>query len=336
MTLGAALTTNTKLSIRLLETLEKAVVGFLAPWQIRREGRAKLDLQRDNQLVLEQTQRDIADIKRGRKRLTSDYHLIGIPSPEAESPLDRQSSGALEAMAQRNLIAERMRAELNVGKALLNASVELEEDEQEPPNRGVDDDWLLRWRESAGRVSSDTLQGLWGRVLAGEVKSPGTFSFRTLEFLKTLSQEEARQIEKIAPFVMDNDFIFEDEDLLNSQGITFRVLVELQDLGIVTQATRGIQKTMKSEEADRFSHRLIAYDHVLLVEHEDREKALHLKGYRLSSVGGQVVRLGTFTSHENYLRSVGMAIKQQGFEVQYARFEWSSETEGRWWDAERL
>ena len=331
------LTSNTKLSIRLLETVEKAAVGFLAPWQIRRKGRAKLERRRYQQLALEQTQRDIEDIKLGRKHFTSDYQLVDAPPPEDESLLDdRDSSGALATLARRNLIVERMCTELNVGKAVLIAAMVLEEDGQEPPGRWVDDDWLLRWRESAGQVSSEKLQGLWGKVLAGEVKSPGTFSFRTLEFLKTVSQEEANQIEKIAPFVVDNNFIFEDDELLNSQGVTFRILVELQDLGILTQATPGIQKTMKSERADHFSHGLISYDRILLVEHEDKEKSLSLRGYRLSSVGSQVVRLGTFVSHDNYLRNVGRAIKQQGFGVQYARFEWRSETEGRWWDAERL
>ena len=47
-------------------------------------------------------------------------------------------------------------------------------------------------------MSSEELQTLWGRVLAGEIKSPGTFSLRTLEFLKNTSHEEALKIAKLA------------------------------------------------------------------------------------------------------------------------------------------
>ena len=200
----------TKLSLRLLETLETSLVGFLAPWQMRRKGRAKLDLQRDRQLLAAQTKWDIEDIKHGRKQFTLDYRLVDSPQDET-GPGDYDTSGTFAAMAQHNLLVERMGTELNVRKALLNAATALGGDEQEPPDRRVDNDWLLRWRESAGRVSSEKLQDLWGRVLAGEVKSPGSFSLRTLAFLRTLSQEEALRIEAIAPFVIDNNFIVKEQ-----------------------------------------------------------------------------------------------------------------------------
>ena len=68
-----------------------------------------------------------------------------------------------------------MRAEVNVAKAVLSAEAALEDDPQKPPDRRVDEDWLFRWRDSASKVSVAELQALWGRVLAGEIKSPGTF-----------------------------------------------------------------------------------------------------------------------------------------------------------------
>ena len=96
----------------------------------------------------------------------------------------------------------------------------------------VDEDWLFRWRDAASLVSSEELQALWGRVLAGEIKSPGSFSLRTLEFLKNISHEEALTIAKLAPFVIDDNCIFRNEKLLDSEGITFGFLLKLQNLGI--------------------------------------------------------------------------------------------------------
>ena len=178
---------NTKLLIRLLETLEKTTGDLLAPWQIRRKGRAKLDLRRDQRLALAQAERDMEDIKYGRKHFTSDYRLVDGPTPKsATRPSDDDSSGTLATIAQQNMLVERMRAELNVVKALVSAAAELDGDVQEPPDRRVDDDWLLRWRESAGRVSSEKLQDLWGKVLAGEVKSPGAFSAPDARILEEL------------------------------------------------------------------------------------------------------------------------------------------------------
>ncbi|MCY4287944.1 MAG: DUF2806 domain-containing protein [Aestuariivita sp.] len=70
---------------------------------------------------------------------------------------------------------------------MLAASGVLQDDPEEPPEKHVDDDWLIRWRMAAGQVSLEELQDLWGQVLAGEIKSPGTFLLRTWEFLKQMS-----------------------------------------------------------------------------------------------------------------------------------------------------
>ena len=203
-----------KLLIRLWET-----AAVLRPWQIRREGRALADVRREDALSLAQTERDAEDIRSGHKSFDASYQLVELHEPA--SPL---------AIMHRNRIAQEVRSEVNVSKALLRAEAELENDPQTPPDRTVDEDWLFRWRDAAGTVSSEELQTLWGRALAGEIKSPGSFSLRTLEFLKNISHEEALKIAKSAPFVINNSFILRNEKLLDSEGIPFRFLLDLQNL----------------------------------------------------------------------------------------------------------
>ena len=93
---------------------------------------------------------------------------------------------------------------------------------------------------------------------------------------------------------------------------------------------------MKSNLTTQFRHELISYNRVLVVTHTDTERTLRLEGYRLSSLGSQVMKLGAFTPHDGYFRNVGRDIKQQGFEVLYARFKRVTETEGSWSDEEKL
>ena len=70
-------------------------------------------------------------------------------------------------------------------------------------------------------------------MLAGEIKFPGSFSLRTLEFLKNISHEEALKIAKLAPFKLGPRHIVKsDEKLLDSEGITFDLLLDLQNLGV--------------------------------------------------------------------------------------------------------
>ena len=171
-----------KLLIRLWDTVENAIGGLLKPMQTRRMGRARADVRREERLTLAQAEQDVNDIRAGRKRFDVDRRLVeGLESDkEAFSPNDL-TPAALAATAQRSLVVQQMRAEVNVAKAVLGAEADLEDDPQEPPDRRVDEDWLFRWRESASRVSAAELQTLWGRLLAGEIITAYLSNGGTLE-----------------------------------------------------------------------------------------------------------------------------------------------------------
>ena len=277
--------------------------------------------------MLAQTGQDVKDIQSGRKIVDANYQLAELN--EQVSPL---------AVVHRNRIAQEIRSEVNVSKALLRAEAELEDDPQTPPDRTVDEDWLFRWRDAAGTVSSEELQTLWGRVLAGEIKSPGSFSLRTLEFLKNISHEEALEIAKLAPFVLGNECIFkEDEELLNSEGITFGFLLGLQNLGITCGVdTTGLSRETCSNNPDKFKEALVSHDRALVVTHEDASKKFMFDIYGLTLLGKQIFKLGSFKSHEIYLRNVGQVICSQGFNVSIARWKPVTETEGHYYEAQEI
>ena len=50
-------------------------------------------------------------------------------------------------------------------------------------DRELDDDWLNVFERYAEDASTERMQRLWGRVLSGEVRKPGSYSMRTLRFL---------------------------------------------------------------------------------------------------------------------------------------------------------
>ncbi|MFZ4702978.1 MAG: DUF2806 domain-containing protein [Candidatus Methylumidiphilus sp.] len=79
-------------------------------------------------------------------------------------------------------------------------------------------------------------------MLAGEVKSPGNYSIRTLEFLRGLSKEEAEIISKMAGYVIQDRIIIFGilnglekfinitnlDEYLDKQGITTRLLRQIE------------------------------------------------------------------------------------------------------------
>ena len=60
-----------------------------------------------------------------------------------------------------------------------------------------DHDWTARFFNDIQDVSSEEMQSLWAKVLAGEVEKPGSTSIQTLSILKNLDQATARLFGKL-------------------------------------------------------------------------------------------------------------------------------------------
>lgn len=69
---------------------------------------------------------------------------------------------------------------------------------QDSATDNLDPDWFFTFIEMAENVYSPTMQELWGKIFAVEVSRPGSFSIRTLETLKVLTQKDAKLFTKAA------------------------------------------------------------------------------------------------------------------------------------------
>ena len=336
-----------KLLIRLWDTvIDKGIGGLLKPWQIRRTNQAKIDGTRQEELTLAQAERDADDIRVGRKMLDAHGQLVDVFPQRISSPGSSGSDETVAAITERNRIIRDIRADVNTSKALLIAEDTLKDDPQAPPERTVDDDWIFRWRDAASMVSSQELQELWGRALAGEIKSPGSCSLRTLEFMRNLSHGEALRIAKLAPFVFAGDVIVrevETKEALESEGITSGFLLDLQALGVVS-GVGGIEGIGWSKEfclasldsRGKPTLGLGIFDRLLAITHDDPTKTFKLHGCFLTPTGAQVLNLGSFKPHDGYLRSIGKAIAGKGFSVSLGRFEQVDSTSVRLIEPEEI
>lgn len=69
----------------------------------------------------------------------------------------------------------------------------------------VDPDWMTRYFRTVQDISRDDAQLVFGKILAGEIKEPGSFSVRTIDLLASLSQEEGQTFNKLCSFVWLRD-----------------------------------------------------------------------------------------------------------------------------------
>lgn len=333
-----------QLIIRLWETLsEKGIGSLLKPWQTKREGLANLEVRRAEMLALAQTEREVEEIRTGQKNLT-DFSPQLTFSATAFAPLqDRRrieptiDLPAVVEAAERQTIEDSVRHQVNVAYAIAHAEEALRDDPQSPPDKKVDGDWLYRWRDYAGDVSAETMQHLWGKILAGELKAPGSFSLRALDFLRNLSQEEAQAIERLSDLAIENIIWGEEDPIFEENGLPFSTLLALQDLGILSGVdSLGLQRTWKSNDGTKFIQALRSNGKVLLVRHDDPKKELKLQAYLLTAIGRQILRLGSFQPKIEYLQRVGKNMQSQGFSVSIADFIQVSDTSLRFFDEKAI
>ena len=86
-----------------------------------------------------------------------------------------------------------------------------------------DIDWFMRFYDGCGNISNEELQAIWAKILAGEVRKPGSYSYRTLETLKNISSIEAKLFASICNVCLktrDYVFIPSDARYLQSCNVT--------------------------------------------------------------------------------------------------------------------
>jgi hypothetical protein len=142
----------------------------------------------------------------------------------------------------------------NIEQVVQHAAEELKS-EQEVTQEKPDSDWITRFFNISEDVSTDHMQILWGKILAGEIKRPGSYSLRTLELLKNMNQQEAElfvRAGKIAFATPDKVFIPNPDDgkyLVEKFGLSFTDLLALREIGLLVINDLEFQLTPTSENS---------------------------------------------------------------------------------------
>ena len=144
--------------------------SMLAPWKARREAQARQIAAKgeaDSLLIQAEAQ------SKARKILISQ---------------DTTITGELDitnTVNQRILFQEQKR-QVNIESVVRKAAMQL--GDKSVPDSEPDHDWTARFFNDVQDVSSEEMQSLWAKVLAGEVERTGNTSIRTLSILKNIDQ----------------------------------------------------------------------------------------------------------------------------------------------------
>lgn len=153
--------------------------------------------------------------------------------------------------AVRSWLPKELRRQENKARVVEQAAAALTEksDEDLPPASDVEEDWLNAFERFCEDASSEKIQQLWGRVLAREVTSPGSFSKSTIRLISEIDQDIARHFEDLSCHVLDgNIFLLSDEDKKQKFG----ALIELENAGLIAGASGFITWSPHIDDDKRF------------------------------------------------------------------------------------
>lgn len=156
----------------------------------------------------------------------------------------------------------------------------------------VDEGWINRFFGIVEEISDEELRNIWGRVLAGEIKKPKSYSLRTLETLRNITNEEAIIIVKAASFTLNNEFVYKDSSLTLPEKLL------LQEIGIMLDDGVGIEFKWKVPAKSKLS---IPLDHnYILVLQNDNDTTIDCKTevYKLSTAGKEILNMVTVNIEE--------------------------------------
>jgi hypothetical protein len=305
-----------RLIAKMWESLvDKGIGGILAPWQEKRLSRARIDLKREEMLIIAKAEQEIELMK---SREVSAF-LIDGPKVKSRRVEPTISDISITEIAKSVDISESVRKEINVARAIIVAEDDLVKENIDPIDKPIDEDWIYMWRDNAGRVSSEQLQTLWGQILAGEVKNPGTYSLRTLDFLRGITKEEADLITEVAKYVVGDTIYLVDTNFFKESGVTFTVFLALQDIGLLSGVGNKIGVTLQVEEGGGLDILDTLDGRAIHLSSQTRITPNQFVIYNLTKLGSEVFNIGEFKTDEDYINELAKCFKQRNYKVEISR-----------------
>ena len=166
------------------------------------------------------------------------------------------------------------------------------------------------------------MQALWGKILAGEIKQPKTYSLRTLELIRNLSKNEADTFMKVANFAIksgNGNYIFkgDNDDKLNKDYyITYSDIALLKEIGLIQPGDfvnhQFLQQTVDKQRI------LTTGNIVIFVKVKANTPTIEMSVDVFSTTGNELLKLIKPIPNFDYLKYFANSIKNENVEVKHA------------------
>ena len=243
---------------KLLDVIQAGCNFVLKPNYLKRIERAKLDMEKE---------RDKYQMEKRIKDFLLDQAMNGEFSPREQRQMK------------------------NVSDVYAYAAAELTE-VGSVADEPVHTDWSARFFDCVKDVSDDDIKIIWGKILAGEIKSPGTYSKSTLNALWNLDAEDASAFVRLCGFAVSS---FIPALAFDSGFDEYDDLLSVSACGLIVP----VACECKIAGCDDFScgGRILEKTQTVLSD-------IVFEGYPLTRAGLQLIGLVQITENMDYIQKV--------------------------------
>ena len=189
-----------------------------------------------------------------------------------------------------------------------------------------DPDWLEHFIALAEDITNQAMQTLWAKILVGETLSPGTFSIKSLQALKQMTQKEANALQKCAPlcgFVeYEGSYLImlgyykkpsffdllrkgnKESINLAQSGLSFPNILTLMDIGLM------YRKEIESPSLKQGQSFSLSFQNQKLTL-TAKSNELVLGYYKLTQTGEELKRLITAPVNKQYKQLLEQAMQEE-------------------------
>lgn len=169
-------------------------------------------------------------------------------------------------------------------------------------------DWINLYFENAKNAQNQFMQEVWAKVLAKELAEPDSFSFKTLDILKNMHEEDFHLFEKLCSICTDDGYILRGE--ISEKHILWQDQLKLGELGLINlNSTRHWQ--IFSENYNNSSSFFTSSDYVLIVKNDTNEEVkIEIQVFYLSSSAQEIKSMVDSKCSGDYFLNFAKKIKQ--------------------------
>lgn len=239
----------------------------------------------------------------GLRRMVNAEAYAAIKQAETEVEVELLKLKGKEEVA--NYVSARESRKINNVKSVVGKATSHFTEGEKVSDKPVNIDWTNRFLSIVEDISDETLQDVWGSILAGEVKQPSSFSLRTLDLLRNVTKEEAELFVKASSFCIETSVICTEEFALSLHEILL-----LGETGFIN--SEGLVKQWDIEPNSKLE--IVIDRNTLIVLYNDTNKKImcHLSVRKLTKTGIEVLPLVEKTDRSDFYKMLTRFFKSKG------------------------